>query len=99
MAVGFDVFVGVGHRELADGDRPVLPEHELVFALLPTWRDAENDETSFERVVLCVDDLDRCPPEKVVDVLQAMHLLLYFPLFVVVAVDSRCDCSGCPLWL
>ncbi|MGH7677826.1 MAG: P-loop NTPase fold protein, partial [Gemmatimonadaceae bacterium] len=43
-----------------------------------------------ERIVLYVDDLDRCPPEKVVDVLQAVHLLLGFDLFVVVvAVDVR----------
>ena len=43
-----------------------------------------------ERIVLYIDDLDRCPPERVVDVLQAVHLLLAFPLFVVVvAVDSR----------
>lgn len=43
-----------------------------------------------ERIVLYIDDLDRCPPEVVVKVLQAVHLLLAFPLFVVVvAVDSR----------
>lgn len=44
----------------------------------------------FQRIVLYIDDLDRCPPEKVVEVLQACHLLLSFPLFiVVVAVDAR----------
>jgi hypothetical protein len=44
----------------------------------------------FSRIVLYIDDLDRCPPSKVVDVLQAVHLLLCFPLFVViVAVDAR----------
>jgi hypothetical protein len=44
----------------------------------------------FERIILYIDDLDRCPPDKVVDVLQAVHLLLTFPLFVVVvAVDER----------
>ncbi|MGH3568259.1 MAG: P-loop NTPase fold protein [Pseudonocardia sp.] len=43
-----------------------------------------------QRIVLYVDDLDRCPPEKVVDVLRAVHLLLALPLFVViVAVDPR----------
>ncbi|MBX9406238.1 KAP family NTPase [Pseudomonas baetica] len=45
---------------------------------------------SFKRVVLFIDDLDRCPPEKVVEVLQAVHLLLGFPLFIVfVAADVR----------
>jgi hypothetical protein len=43
-----------------------------------------------DRIVLYIDDLDRCPPNKVVNVLQAVHLLLAFPLFVVVVgVDSR----------
>ncbi len=42
------------------------------------------------RIVLYIDDLDRCPPERVVEVLEAVHLLLAFPLFVVVvAVDTR----------
>lgn len=42
------------------------------------------------RVILYIDDLDRCPPDRVVEVLQAVHLLLAFELFVVVvAVDSR----------
>ncbi|TDW76275.1 P-loop NTPase fold protein [Kribbella pratensis] len=43
-----------------------------------------------ERIFLYVDDLDRCPHDKVVEVLQAVHLLLAFKLFVVVVgVDSR----------
>jgi hypothetical protein len=43
-----------------------------------------------DRIVLYIDDLDRCPEDKVVEVLQAVHLLLAFPLFVVVVgVDSR----------
>ena len=51
--------------------------------------DAER-ETRINRIVLYIDDLDRCPPKKVVEVLQAVHLLLAFPLFVVVVgVDAR----------
>lgn len=46
--------------------------------------------TDVERIVLYIDDLDRCPPGRVVDVLQAVNLLLAFPLFVVVVgVDAR----------
>lgn len=42
------------------------------------------------RIVLYVDDLDRCPPPTVVEVLEAIHLLLSFQIFVVVAaVDQR----------
>jgi KAP family P-loop domain len=47
-------------------------------------------EHGIDRIVLYIDDLDRCPTKLVVDVLQAVHLLLAFPLFVVVvAVDAR----------
>jgi KAP family P-loop domain len=43
-----------------------------------------------DRIILYIDDLDRCPADRVVEVLQAVHLLLAFPLFVViVGVDSR----------
>lgn len=42
------------------------------------------------RVVLFIDDLDRCPPDKVVEVLEAVQLLLATDLFVVVmAIDVR----------
>ncbi|MCG8421751.1 MAG: P-loop NTPase fold protein [Proteobacteria bacterium] len=43
-----------------------------------------------DRIVLYIDDLDRCAPEIVVQMLEAIHLLLALNLFVVVvAVDSR----------
>jgi hypothetical protein len=43
-----------------------------------------------DRIILFIDDLDRCPANKVMDVLQAVHLLLAYPLFVVVVgVDPR----------
>ncbi len=45
---------------------------------------------SIDRIVLYIDDLDRCREKEVVEVLQAVHLLLAFRLFVVVvAVDPR----------
>ncbi len=49
-----------------------------------------SDNNKINRIILYIDDLDRCPPERVVQVLQAIHLLLAFPLFVVVVgVDAR----------
>jgi hypothetical protein len=43
-----------------------------------------------ERIVLYIDDLDRCPPRRVVEVLAAVHLMLALDLFIViVAVDNR----------
>ena len=42
------------------------------------------------RIVLFIDDLDRCPPERVVEVLEAAQLLVKTSLFVVVlAMDVR----------
>jgi hypothetical protein len=63
--------------------------HRDFKALSDRLRDAE-DEPHVDRIVLFIDDLDRCPPDRVVEVLQAVHLILSFRLFViVVAVDSR----------
>ena len=43
-----------------------------------------------DRIILYIDDLDRCRAERVVEVLEAVHLLLALPLFVVVVgVDAR----------
>jgi hypothetical protein len=45
---------------------------------------------AIDRIVLYIDDLDRCRDAQVVQVLEAVHLLLAFPLFVVVVgVDAR----------
>ncbi|MEU4195858.1 P-loop NTPase fold protein [Kribbella sp. NPDC026611] len=54
-------------------------------------RDAAGDELpAIDRIVIYIDDLDRCPPDRVVEVLEAIHLLLAVRLFVVVvAVDPR----------
>lgn len=79
-------------------------EKRKAWKTLTTSSDAATSEASAEahgeesqegvaevdRIILYIDDLDRCPPERVVEVLQAVHLLLAFKLFVVVvAVDSR----------
>lgn len=64
--------------------------------LLPLMRQESPVDTTdqslrpVDRVVLYIDDLDRCPSDKVVTVLEAIHLMLAFPLFVVVVgVDIR----------
>lgn len=51
---------------------------------------SEKLRDSDTRIVLYVDDLDRCDPDRVVAVLETVHLLLALPAFVVVvAVDPR----------
>lgn len=47
-------------------------------------------ERPLERIILYIDDLDRCPNDRVVQVLEAVNLLMAYPLFVVVVgVDPR----------
>ena len=53
-------------------------------------RDGRLGTPPLQRIVLYVDDLDRCTPGRVVDVLQAVNLLLTMDLFMVVAaVDPQ----------
>ncbi len=48
------------------------------------------DNKKLKRIVLYIDDLDRCPEAKVIEVLEAVNLIMAFPLFVVVVgVDQR----------
>ncbi|MEM1167152.1 MAG: P-loop NTPase fold protein, partial [Planctomycetota bacterium] len=60
-------------------------------AIEPHRADASEEERPpITRIILYIDDLDRCAAERVVEVLQAVHLLLSFRLCVVfVAVDAR----------
>jgi WD40 repeat protein len=76
--------LGQVHRDLeqlsTDLDR-LRKERQLAGQLVPP---------PLERIILYIDDLDRCPPARVVEVLAAVHLMLALPLFVViVAVDPR----------
>lgn len=53
-------------------------------------KEKNSEFEAIDRIVLYIDDLDRCPPKMVVEVLQAVHLLLAYELFVVVvSVDPR----------
>jgi KAP-like P-loop domain-containing protein len=69
----------------------IRKDFEQLIRLLKEWRDHPTPEhRPIDRIVLYIDDLDRCDPEQVVDVLQAVHLLLALDLFVVVVgVDPR----------
>ena len=55
-----------------------------------TKEDDDKNILTIDRIVLYIDDLDRCNTETIVKVLEAIHLLMAHPLFVVVVgVDSR----------
>ncbi|HYQ62361.1 P-loop NTPase fold protein [Actinophytocola sp.] len=69
----------------------IRKDFEQLIRLLKEWRTRPTPEhPPIDRIVLYIDDLDRCDPEQVVEVLQAVHLLLALDLFVVVVgVDPR----------
>lgn len=64
---------------------------ETLVRIMAEWScDPIGSPPPIERIVLYIDDLDRCHPRQVVEVLQAVHLLLALELFVVVVgVDPR----------
>lgn len=64
----------------------LFEEHRTVVA-----KEGQGNVTlSIDRMVLYIDDLDRCNENVVIKVLEAIHLLLAYPLFVViVGVDPR----------
>ncbi len=65
-------------------------DFEQLAALMDLEPEGHPDPPPIERIVLYIDDLDRCAPDRVVEVLQAINLLLGLRLFVaVVAVDAR----------
>lgn len=68
-------------------------DFEQLVGLLADWRahpDADPRTRPIDRVVLHIDDLDRCEPRQVVQVMEAVHLMLAMDLFVVVVgVDPR----------
>jgi hypothetical protein len=73
--------VALAHRDLRDLSRHL----QAAFT-----RPGGSGEPPVDRIVLYIDDLDRCPPELVVQVLESVNLLLALPLFVVVVgVDPR----------
>jgi hypothetical protein len=80
--------IGKVRRDLEDLEGAILDQNRRLLAGQEPAGDG--DDPPPNRIVLYIDDLDRCPPATVVEVLEAVHLLLAFEMFVVVvAVDSR----------
>lgn len=53
-------------------------------------KDRHGEEVVTGRVLVLIDDLDRCEPAKAVEVLQAVNLLLSFPSFIIcLGIDAR----------
>lgn len=69
----------------------IRKDFEQLVRLMEDWRSNPGSGAKpIDRIVLYIDDLDRCGSRQVVEVLQAVHLLLALDLFVVVVgVDPR----------
>lgn len=80
----YDEQLGLLHqvqKDLQDLTDALLDEEDREYDLFPRGK---------PRIVLLIDDLDRCPPERVVEVLEAAQLLVKTRLFVIVlAIDVR----------
>ena len=62
------------HRESIKTDKAVITE-------------SFHTNKKLERIILYIDDLDRCSDDKVMEVLEAVHLLMAFPVV-------HCDCRS-----
>jgi hypothetical protein len=92
LATGHDATAFAKSRHASEDYRQHLGIVSLLRRDLETFAAILDDEGDhgLERIVLYIDDLDRCPPEVVIKVLEAVHLLVALPVFVVVvAVDPR----------
>lgn len=68
----------------------LLLNDDKTYLTLEDENAASDANYRINRIVLYIDDLDRCEPQTVVKVLEAVHLFLASPLFVVVlGVDPR----------
>ncbi|MEU4666708.1 P-loop NTPase fold protein [Amycolatopsis sp. NPDC023774] len=69
----------------------IRKDFEQLVELMADWRaHPEPGGKAIDRIVLYIDALDRCSSRQVVEVLEAVHLLLALELFVVVVgVDPR----------
>jgi len=79
----YEEHLGVVHQAQLDLNR-------ISDAMLSNRSKEERFPRGDPRIVLFIDDLDRCPPEKVVETLEAVQLLVNTDLFVVVlAIDAQ----------
>jgi hypothetical protein len=83
----YDAYRGL--VSLVHGDLEKLAD--LIIGQTECWsRSPDSEKLPLERVILYIDDLDRCDPATVVEALKAIHLLLTVGIFhVVVAVEPR----------
>lgn len=59
-------------------------DFDALVSLLGKVPRGDKNFTPVDRIILYIDDLDRCPNLKIMEVLRAVHLMQAYPLFVVV---------------
>jgi hypothetical protein len=65
-------------------------KHDLDTLEARLHKDGDPEGEVVGRILILIDDLDRCEPEKTVEMLQAVNLLLNFPSFIVcLGIDAR----------
>jgi hypothetical protein len=89
-----ELFADLNEHTDTDSNKKVDPLEESKQTILEQDKvlisESFDENKRLERIILYIDDLDRCSDEKIMDVLEAVHLLMAFPLFiVVVGVDER----------
>ncbi|MGW7534854.1 P-loop NTPase fold protein [Amycolatopsis sp. NPDC054798] len=98
LAPGRNLYTFLADRAHGDSYRrdlglisTIRKDFEQLVELMADWRaNPDSGRTPIDRIVLYIDDLDRCSARQVVEVLEAVHLLLALKLFVVVVgVDPR----------
>ncbi len=97
--IDFDYLIDTkeGYRQLLRGNYPKVEvmDDEGTTLLKSTKGTSKRDmfPRGKPRIIIFIDDLDRTDPDKILDVLEAMQLLVSTPLFVIVAaIDSRYVC-------
>jgi outer membrane protein assembly factor BamD (BamD/ComL family) len=77
------------YREKRGMIATVRDDFEELSNKLPNGLDQDMSKR-IERIIMYIDDLDRCDPDRVVNVLEAVHLFMSIKnMVVVVAVDPR----------
>ncbi len=83
-------FMGVGARFESGGSEPKQADSSREFwSPFSTLSGLGSSEEESERIVVMVDDLDRCAPDRVMNVLEAIHVLTDIEGFVFVLALDR----------
>ncbi len=74
-------------KEKAETTKILEDYHSIYYRLIEEIKESKGEEI---KIVVCIDDLDRCLPEKAVELLEGIKVFLDFPgFFFVIGMDER----------